>query len=394
VSDLIKYLTFLTLLFFLASCSSQMRPLLHKNWDDDISFPLPDPDFSKYRDQVKTYLNGYSLSIRTESQIDLNMPFEFAANTSVPYRGKFLLIHGLSDSTYVWRDMAQNMVKNGFDVRAILLPGHGSHPVNMLEVTHNEWLLAARQHFKNWNVDDTPVYLGGFSMGAVIATILALENPDIAGLLLVSPAFHSQLNSILRWAWIYKWFKPWVFNGMILEDNPTKYNSIPVNSGAQYYNVTEYLKDHWDDKILAMPALMISTMDDSVVDVNYNRVIFQQHFVSDKRKFLIYSNDPEDKLNTYEIIRSSSRPDLRILNQSHLSLINSPGNHLYGENGSLLVCNGNDYPTFSACMRAKSHWWGAQHTASPDGIPVARTTYNPDFSSIVELFDEVFMVEQ
>ena len=370
-----------------------MRPVAYKNWDDDISFPLPDPDFSKYMDQVKTYLDGHSLSNRTESEISLNMPFEIAANSSVPYRGKFLLIHGLSDSTYVWRDMAQIIVDRGFDVRAILLAGHGSHPVNMLDVSHNEWLFAARQHFKNWNVDDTPIYLAGFSMGVVIATILALENPEIAGLFLVSPAFHSQLNSKLRWAWIYKWYKPWIFNGMILEDNPTKYNSIPVNSGAQYYEVTKYLKDHWDDNALTMPVLMISTMDDSVVDVHYNRVIFQQYFDSDKRKFLIYSNNPEDQPNTNEVIRPSSRPDLRILSQSHLSLINSPNNALYGEDGILLVCNGNDYPTFSACMRSKNHWYGAQHAPSPDDIPVARTTYNPDFSTIVELFDKAFIVE-
>jgi hypothetical protein len=166
---------------------------------------------------------------------------------------------------------------------------------------------------------------------------------------------------------------------MILEDNPTKYNSIPVNSGTQYYKVTEYLKEHWHNNILTMPALMISTMDDSVVDVHYIRGIFQKKFDSDRRKFLIYSNNPKDKPNTNDVMQPSSHPDIRILNQYHLSLINSPNNALYGGNGSLLVCNGNDYPTFSACMRANKHWFAAQHTPSPDGIAVARITYNPDF---------------
>ena len=391
--DSIKGLSFLLLVIFLVSCSSQMRPVVYQNWDDDLGFPQPAADFSKYKDQVKTYLEGHSLSLRSESEISQNMPFEITANNSVPYRGKFLLIHGLNDSAYVWRDMAQVMVARGFDVRAILLSGHGSHPVNMLEVSHKEWLLATRQHFKNWNVDDTPIYLGGFSMGAVIATILALENPEVAGMFLVSPAFHSQKNSLLRWAWVYKRNKPWVFNGMILEDNPTKYNSIPVNSIAQYYEITEYLKDRWDDKTLTMPIFMISTTDDSVVDIHYNRVIFQDYFDSKKRKFLIYSNNPEDKPKYNEVIRSSAHLDLRILNQSHLSLINSPNNALYGQDGIQLVCNGNKYPIFRACMRAKNHWFGAQHTPSPDGVPVARTTYNPDFATVVEMFEEVFDFE-
>jgi alpha-beta hydrolase superfamily lysophospholipase len=88
-----------------------------------------------------------------------------------------------------------------------------------------------------------PLYLGGFSVGAVIATILTLEqSDDIAGLFLISPACHSQLNSLLGWSWIYAWFKPWMFGGLIYEDNPIKYNSIPINSGTQYYRTTQYLK--------------------------------------------------------------------------------------------------------------------------------------------------------
>jgi len=57
----------------------------------------------------------------------------------------------------------------------------------------------------------------------------------------------------------------------------------------------------------------------------------------------------------------------------------------------VLVCNGNDWPTFSRCLYSKeNHWFGAQHTQSPDNIPVARTTYNPDFDAVFKAFDRVF----
>lgn len=94
-----------------------------------------------------------------------------------------------------------------------------------------------------------------------------------------------------------------------------------------------------------------------------------------------------------EVIRSSAHLDIRILNQSHLSLINSPNNALYGRDGVQLVCNGNEYPIFRACMRARNHWFGAQHTPSPDGVAVARTAYNLDFATVVEMFEEVFVLE-
>lgn len=355
-------------------------------------FPEPELNFNQYRQNVHDYLRNNSLPNRSDDDIQLNLPFELAANTSVRYRGKFLLFHGLSDSAHVWADLAQAIADRGYDVRAVLLPGHGSHPRHMLEVSYKQWLVAARGHIDLWQVDETPFYLGGFSLGGVIATILALEQPKaISGLFLVSPAYHSQLNSLLRWSWIYAWFKPWMFGGIIHEDNPIKYNSIPINSGTQYYRTTQYLKNNWDDRRLSLPVLMVSTLDDSVVDVEYTRRLFQNRFTSPRNQLLIYSNNKSIKAKPNEVIHPSAYHQLRILNQSHLSLVNSPKNPLFGKNGSILVCNGNEYPIFMACMNSPQHWYGAQHTPSPDGIAVARSTYNPDFDSVIRQFEQVFL---
>lgn len=327
---------------------------------------------------------------RSASDVRLNLPFELPASDRVAYRGKFLLFHGLNDSTYVWADMARELAGRGYDVRAVLLPGHGSHPARMLDISYRAWLRAARAHYALWNVDDTPIYLGGFSLGGVLATILALENDDVAGLLMFSPAYHSRLNSLLQWSWFYAWYRPWVFGGMILEDNPIKYNSIPVNSGTQYYLTTKYLKDRWRGARLKIPVLMVVTSNDSVVNVEYGRNVFHTRFTNPRNRLLIYDNALQFSAREREVVRASRYPERRILNQSHLSLLNAPANPLFGEAGRILVCNGNEYPVFMACMRATGHWYGAQHTPSPDGVPVARTTYNPDFEFVIELFERVF----
>ncbi|MEM7562556.1 MAG: alpha/beta fold hydrolase [Pseudomonadota bacterium] len=362
-------------------------------------FPLASSDFDNYIRQVESYLIANRIRSRSEAETRLNLPFELTAATDTPYQGKFLLIHGLNDSAYVWTDMAKQLASRGFDVRAILLSGHGSHPANMLDVSYKEWLQSVRSHYANWNQDDTPIYVGGFSMGAVLATALALENPEIAGLLLISPAYHSRLNSLLRWAWLYAWFKPWMFGGLILEDNPIKYNSIPINSGTQYYRSTVYLKDQlrqdkniWHGEALPMPVVMAVTVNDSVVDVDYSRHVFEQHFRNPASSLVIYQpNRGQPKAR--EIIRNSHFPDRRILNLSHLSLLNAPDNPLFGENGNILVCNGNEYPVFMACMRSSEHWFGAQHTPSPDGVAVARSTYNPDFDFLIEVIDKTFVTQ-
>ena len=357
---------------------------------EDEAFPQPASDFSLYIDEVYSYISKRSLPQRSDAHIKLNLPFELSANQGVEYRGKFLLIHGLNDSTYVWTDIAKSLSNQGFDVRAVLLPGHGSHPDEMLDISYKQWLKAARQHYQLYNNNDTPLYLGGFSLGGVIATILALENSEVAGLFLVSPAYESKLKKWLRWSWIYAKFEPYMFGGLIIEDNPTKYNSIPINSATQYYNSAKFLKKYWKNQRLEMPVLTVITMQDSVVDVDYVREAFQQRFSSAKKQMLIYNDQTSIVPKDNEIISRSYYPKLRILNQSHLSLINSPDNELLGESRNLLICNGNEYPVFMACMHSKEHWYGAQHTPSPDGTAVARTTYNPDYSTIEELIEKVF----
>lgn len=399
----IKFLALVWLLAMQMACADSADDKTHTNTRTDsridarMKFPTPLADFDLYRENLRIYLLANRMRSRTPAEAMLNLPFELAANDEVVYRGKFLLFHGLNDSVYVWTDLAHALAQRGFDVRVVLLPGHGSHPKNMMQISYQEWLRAARVHHAFWDVDDTPMHLGGFSLGAVIATILALEHSDTAGMLLISPAYHSQLNSLLRWSWLYAYYKPWMFGGMILEDNPIKYNSIPINSGTQYFRTAQYLKGRWGKKKLAMPVLMVMTADDSVVDVDYARRLYRQKFTSQRNKLLLYSNDADVHVDAgqsrgkKEIIRPSNYPARRILNQSHLSLINAPDNPLFGARGSVLVCNGNEYPIFMACLRATGHWFGAQHTPSPDKTPVARTTYNPDFPYLLKLLEEVFL---
>lgn len=362
--------------------------------DRYAGFPEPQSDFNAHIEEVENYLSKTQMRQRNEADIQYNLPFELSAAEDVPYRGKFMLFHGLNDSPYVWSDMAPELTARGFDVRAILLPGHGNSPEAQLDMSYTRWIKAARDHLQYWVVDEnTPVYLGGFSLGGVIATAMAVERGDVDGMLLFSPAYKSSMNHLLRWSSIYSVFKPWIFGGMIIEDNPTKYNSIPVNGGTQYYKTTKYLKRIWGSTRLSMPVLMVASTDDSVVDVEHMTGVFKRRFTSEDRQLLIYSNDENSRTEDFIMTRPSAYPERRVLNQSHQSVLMSQSNPLFGKNGSVLVCNGNDWATFSGCLYSEEqHWFGAQHTPSPDGLPVARATYNPDFDTVLKLFDEVFSI--
>jgi len=368
-------------------------PLTGHSKDKYAGFPNPTANFQVHINEVEQYLLATQMAQRSPDDVLYNLPFERKASESVPYRGKFLLIHGLNDSPYVFTDVASKLTDRGFDVRAILLPGHGNTPEAQLKMSYRRWLKIARTHLTLWQEqDDAPVYLGGFSMGSVLATILAIENSnDISGLLLFSPAYKSSMNHLLRWSALYSKFKPWVFGGMIIEDNPTKYNSIPINGAAQYYKLTKYLKSKWRHNRLDMPVLMVASVDDSVVDIDYLKKVYNKRFTSPKKRMLLYSNATDDVDTASIEYRRSAYPALRVLNQSHQGVIMAPDNPLFGKDGSVLVCNGNDWQTFSSCLFSREQrWLAAQHTPSPDSAAVARTTYNPDFDGVFVEFDKVF----
>ncbi len=385
-----------TLGLLLALIGSASWPPANAARTDDLlaDFPMPGPDFERHIDEVRDYLLATQLDARQPADVDYNVPFELAAADDVPHRGRYLLIHGLNDSPAVWRDAAHALAGRGFDVRAILLPGHGNTPEAQLHVSWEQWLDVARLQLGHWRAEDVPMHLGGFSLGGVIATLLALESEatdPVDGMFLFAPAYYSTRAGLLRWASIVAPFKPWVFGGMITEDNPTKYNSIPINAAGQYYQISRHLQRRWDDRRLSMPVLMVETVDDSVVDVDVTRHIFATRFDSSQRRLVLYADDgttPRD----HETVRPSRYPALRILNQSHQGMMVSPDNPLFGVRGTQLVCNGNEWPVFSACLYyAKGpRWRGAEGTPSPDGVPVARTTYNPDFEGVMTLHDEVF----
>ncbi len=359
----------------------------------DSGFPSPQEEFDLHIEEVKNHLMTHQMSQRNKAAVYLNLPFDLQASQDVPYRGKFLLIHGLNDSPFIWLDMARALTDRGFDVRAILLPGHGSTPEAMLSMSYKRWLSAARDQVRLYRDTDKPFYLGGFSLGGVIATLLAAEsekNP-IDGLLLFSPAFQSNINHLLRWAGVYKKFKPWMFGGMIREDNPVKYNSIPINSGSQYYKTARALKKRWPRKPLHVPALVVASSNDSVLNVNYTIDSFNTGFTAEK-KLIVYNNDENTPAQEGVEYRSSAHLDLRILNQSHQSVLVAPTNPLYGVDGLVRVCNGNEWAVFSRCLFYTGEpWLGAQHTPSPDGVPVARTTYNPDLAGVLDAFDALFV---
>lgn len=227
-------------------------------------------------------------------------------------KGVILLLHGLSDSPYHMRALAKVFKKQGFYVLVLRLPGHGTLPSGLLNVTWQQWAKAT-----NWGADrladiakqrgDVPFYMGGFSTGGALVlnySMKALNNSKLhkaKKLFLFSPAIGvSKLGKVSAWHKSLSWmnyFKKFSWLDVLPEYDPAKYNSFTKNAGRQIHLLTIENKDLMDDiaeanKQAELPAMIAFQ---SLVDAT----------VIPKELFEMYQNigTSKDELFVYDVNR-------------------------------------------------------------------------------------------
>jgi alpha-beta hydrolase superfamily lysophospholipase len=124
-------------------------------------------------------------------------------------RAAFLMLHGLSDSPYSMRALAEDLHARGASVVGLRLPGHGTAPTALARVDWRDFTAAVRLAMRSMRRDlppGVPLFMVGYSNGAALAveyTLQALERQDLplpAGLVLMSPALAvSPTAGLARW---------------------------------------------------------------------------------------------------------------------------------------------------------------------------------------------------
>ncbi len=99
-----------------------------------------------------------------------------------------LLIHGFTGAPTEMRLLGQFLNARGMTVSAPLLPGHGSAVEQMNRCRWQEWTGCVEQALADLRGRCAQLFVGGLSMGALLALHLASLNPDLRGALLYSPA--------------------------------------------------------------------------------------------------------------------------------------------------------------------------------------------------------------
>ena len=192
------------------------------------------------------YSAGSAADLRNVSP-DWNRSVELPADAP---KGGVLLLHGMSDSPYSLRALAETLSRSGYWVVALRLPGHGTAPSGLKYVRARDMIAAVRlamAHLAS-RVGDKPIHMVGYSAGASLALDFALDAGEgqvsavPASLVLISPAIRIHATAALArfkdalsvvpglggLAWL----------SIMPEFDPYKYNSFATNAGDVVHRLT------------------------------------------------------------------------------------------------------------------------------------------------------------
>ncbi|HSA82626.1 MAG TPA: alpha/beta fold hydrolase [Geminicoccaceae bacterium] len=391
----------------LAACAAQGE-LEPRHAPSGLPTPLPQADFAAYVEQAKAQIAAANQAIGKElalQVIDDRAPFELVPDRARCPRSEagrharaVLLIHGLGDSAYAMRDLAARFAAACYLARAILLPGHGTVPGDLLEVGYGEWIEATRQGVLSFADQAEKLYLVGFAAGGTLALDYALgehraSDPALGGLVLLAPALapRSGFGHFVRSYIAAGALMPaGGFAELLPEEDPVRYASVARNAEDQLNALIDRLEER--ERPLELPVFMALSATDAVIDPEAARRWFCRRLIG-PRDLIWYApgGTPFDDCR-FAVVRASD-PWPGILDLAHPALPIAPDDPHYGVTGDHVECSHyyweTDTPNWLLCLDPgktpanSAIRYGEISRRNLAAHVIRRLTYNPDFDALM-----------
>ena len=191
-----------------------------------------------------------------------------------PPLGAVVLLHGLTDSPYSLRHIAERYRAHGFVVVAIRMPGHGTVPSGLTDIDWQDWSAATRlavREARRRIGPSLPLQIVGFSNGGALAmqyALDAIETPELtrpSRLVLISPMIgitrFARFAGLTALPALLPAFEKAAWLSVVPEFIPFKYNSFPVNGATQSHRLTVALQAQIDrlareNRLTGLPPIL------------------------------------------------------------------------------------------------------------------------------------------
>lgn len=220
----------------------------------------------------------------------INEPFFFKGTN-----GKaVLLIHGWTCTTYEVRKLGEFLSSRGYTVKGILLKGHGTKAEDLENVSWQEWLSDVEVAFNELKEKFEKVYIGGTSLGAVLAGIFSNKKSGISGIILMAAPYKLKMEwlvnivsktSLLFGKKYWKKHYPKSFGSSGLVTRLTSYQKYPTANGIESSKAIKEFRRII--KNIICPCFVLQSTKDHIVTSNSAKNIFNKIGSSAKKKRMI-----------------------------------------------------------------------------------------------------------
>ena len=211
-----------------------------------------------------------------------------------------LLSHGYTATPAEVRLLAERLHAAGHTVAGLLLPGHGSTPAEMSRCTWRDWAEAVEVEVRLLKERCATVFVGGESMGALLALYTASRHPEIAGVLTYAPAMRIATHVV--WAsYLLSPFVPHVKKKPLELTNEywQGYTVHPIRALRQLHRLQLAVRQVLPR--VRQPLLIVQARLDTAIDPRGVKEVFQRagsrfkeyHWMEDSGHALILDKEIE-----------------------------------------------------------------------------------------------------
>lgn len=214
-----------------------------------------------------------------EQQHLLNKPFFFEGTSEKA----IILVHGWTSTPYELRRLGTFLHERGYTVSGIVLSGHGTTPNDLEEVKWEDWLSDVRKEYARLKTKYVKVYIGGTSIGANLALLLAQKEKKISGIVAMAAPYRMKLESLalifaklllkLKKKYRRKFYPP-TFGLSTTITRLISYQQYPVKSVLEAFAIVSQSRKNLKD--VTQPVLLLQSTHDHIVAKDSMEKIYAQ----------------------------------------------------------------------------------------------------------------------